>query len=95
MLIFAEGTRSKDGRLAAFKRGPFYIAIETGAPIVPVAISGTQTIMRKGSFAIRPGVARIQMLPAIDPANYESRDELMRVVRDAIAEALPSEMKPL
>jgi 1-acyl-sn-glycerol-3-phosphate acyltransferase len=95
MLIFAEGTRSKDGRLAAFKRGPFYIAIETGAPIVPVAISGTQTIMRKGSFAIRPGVARIQMLPAIAPANYESRDELMRVVRDAIAEALPSEMKPL
>jgi len=94
ILIFAEGTRSRDGRLAAFKRGPFYLAKETGAPIVPVAISGTQTMMRKGSAAITPGVARIAMLPAIDPARYETREELMTAVRAAIAEALPEEMQP-
>ena len=93
ILIFAEGTRSKDGRLAAFKRGPFYLAMETGAPIVPIAISGTQTMMRKGSWAIRPGVARVQMLPAIDPAKYETRDELMAAAREAIAAALPEEMR--
>jgi 1-acyl-sn-glycerol-3-phosphate acyltransferase len=95
ILIFAEGTRSKDGRLAAFKRGPFYLAKETGAPIVPVAISGTQTMMRKGSAAITPGVAKIAMLPAIDPKMFATREELMRAVRAAIAEALPEEMLPL
>jgi len=94
MVIFVEGTRSKDGRLAAFKRGPFYLAMETGAPIVPVAISGTQTMMRKGSAAIAPGVARIAMLPAIDPARYATREELMAAVRTAIAAALPEEMQP-
>ena len=47
MLIFAEGTRSKDGRLAAFKRGPFFLAKETGAPIVPMVITGTEKMMRK------------------------------------------------
>jgi 1-acyl-sn-glycerol-3-phosphate acyltransferase len=94
MLIFAEGTRSKDGRLASFKRGPFYLAEETGAPIVPVAISGTQTMMRKGSAAIMPGVARIVMLPAIYPAGFGTREELMAAVRAAIAAALPQEMRP-
>jgi len=95
ILIFAEGTRSKDGRLAAFKRGPFYLAKETGAPIVPVAVSGTQAMMRKGSAAITPGVAKIAMLPAIDPAAYGTRDELMAAVRAAIAAALPMDMKPV
>ena len=95
ILIFAEGTRSKDGRLAAFKRGPFYLAMETGAPIVPIAISGTQTMMRKHSAAIRPGVAKIELLPAIYPAGFATRDELMKAVREAIAAALPVEMRPV
>jgi 1-acyl-sn-glycerol-3-phosphate acyltransferase len=95
ILIFAEGTRSKDGRLAAFKRGPFYLAMETGAPIVPVAISGTEKMMRKHSAAIHPGVARIQMLPPIYPADFESRESLMAAVKSAIANALPPQMHPL
>jgi len=94
-LVFPEGTRSKDGRLAPFKRGPFYLAKETGAPIIPVAISGTQKLMRKGSAAITPGSAKIQMLAAIDPAAYTTREELMAAVRTAIAAALPEEMRPL
>jgi 1-acyl-sn-glycerol-3-phosphate acyltransferase len=95
ILIFAEGTRSKDGRLAAFKRGPFYLAQETGACIIPVAISGTEKMMRKHSAAILPGTARIQMLPPIDPAKYATREELMHAVREAIANALPQEMRPV
>jgi len=95
ILIFAEGTRSKDGRLAAFKRGPFYLAMETGAPIVPIVISGTQTMMCKHSAAINPGVARIQMLPPIDPAHYTTRDELMDAVRREMIAALPEEMRPI
>ena len=94
-LVFAEGTRSKDGRLGTFKGGPFYLAMETQAPIVPVAISGTQKLMPKGSAWIRPGVARVEMLPAIWPAGFENREALMLAVREAIREALPEEMRPV
>ena len=93
ILVFPEGTRSKDGRLSAFKKGPFFLAEETKATIVPVAISGTQYMMSKGSFAVTPGVARIEFLRAIEPRDYATRDELMAAVRAAIDAALPVEMK--
>jgi 1-acyl-sn-glycerol-3-phosphate acyltransferase len=94
ILVYPEGTRSRDGRLSTFKKGPFFLAKETQAPIVPIALSGTQTMMHKGSNAIVPGLARIQMLPAVEPSKYETREELLLAVRSAIAEALPPEMKP-
>jgi 1-acyl-sn-glycerol-3-phosphate acyltransferase len=94
VLFFAEGTRSESGRLLAFKRGPFYLAMETGAPIVPIAISGTEKMMRKHSAAVTPGVAKVQMLRAINPAGYKTRDELMRAARAAMIAALPEEMRP-
>jgi 1-acyl-sn-glycerol-3-phosphate acyltransferase len=94
ILVFPEGTRSLDGRLSTFKKGPFYLAQETQAPIVPVAISGTQTMMRKGSAAITPGLARVQLLPMIEPSQFATRDELIAAVRGAIAEALPEAMRP-
>ncbi|WP_263368209.1 lysophospholipid acyltransferase family protein [Edaphobacter bradus] len=95
MVVFPEGTRSRDGRLQAFKKGPFYLAMETQAPVVPIVISGTQTMMKKGSAAITPGVARVRFLPAIEPSQYGTREHLLRAVREEIAEALPEEMKPL
>jgi 1-acyl-sn-glycerol-3-phosphate acyltransferase len=94
IVVYPEGTRSLDGRLSTFKKGPFFLAKETQAPIVPIAVSGTQTMMRKGSSAITPGLARIELLPAIEPSKYTTREELMFAVRSAIAEALPPEMKP-
>ena len=94
ILVYPEGTRSPDGRLSMFKKGPFFLAQETQAPIIPIALSGTQTMMRKGSNAITPGLARIRVLPAIEPSRYATREELMAAVRSAIAEALPPEMQP-
>ena len=94
ILVYPEGTRSLDGRLSTFKKGPFFLAQETHAPIVPIAVSGTETMMRKGSYAIRPGLARLEVLPAIEPLKYETREDLMLAVRIAIADALPPEMKP-
>ncbi len=93
--VFPEGTRSVDGRLSAFKKGPFFLAHQTLAPIVPVAISGTERMMRKGSVAIAPEMARVQFLAPIDPAQYATREDLMRAVHRAIATALPAAMRPL
>ena len=95
ILVFPEGTRSRDGRLQAFKKGPFYLAMETGAPVVPVVISGTEKMMRKGSAAIVPGVARVQVLPVIESSAFANREDLLRAVRAEIAGALPEEMRPL
>ena len=81
MIVFPEGTRSKDGRLQAFKKGPFFLAEDTKVPIVPIAISGTQNMMRKGSFAVMPGVAKVEFLKAIEPGEYATRDALMAAVR--------------
>jgi 1-acyl-sn-glycerol-3-phosphate acyltransferase len=94
ILVYPEGTRSPDGRLSAFKKGPFFLAQQTLAPIVPIAISGTQSMMHKGSVAIVPEVARIQVLPVVEPSQYANREETLRAVRLAIARALPEEMKP-
>ncbi len=95
ILVFPEGTRSVSGRLSAFKKGPFFLARETQAPIVPVAVSGTQGMMRKGSFAVYPGSAKVELLAAIEPRDYATREELMAAVHGALAAALPEEMKPL
>ncbi len=94
ILVYPEGTRSLDGRLSAFKKGPFFLAQQTQAPIVPIAVSGTQDMMRKGSSAITPGVAHVQLLPAIRPGDFATREELMQAVRTAIASVLPVEMQP-
>jgi len=95
IVVFPEGTRAIDGRLSAFKKGPFFLAMQTGAAIVPVAISGTETMMRKGSSLVTPGIARIEMLQVIHPAEYATREALMAAVHEAIAKALPDRMKPV
>ncbi|HMG85057.1 MAG TPA: lysophospholipid acyltransferase family protein [Terracidiphilus sp.] len=90
---FVEGTRSKDGRMLPFKKGPFYLAQETGAPCIPVSIWGTETMMSKGSMRIRPGTAHVTFHPPIFPADYASREDLMAAVRTAIASGLPEWMR--
>jgi len=90
---FVEGTRSTDGRLLPFKKGPFYLAMQTGAPCIPVSLYGTETMMAKGSNRIRPGVGHVVFHPPVNPADYASREELMQAVRDSIASGLPEWMR--
>ena len=89
---FVEGTRSRDGRMLPFKKGPFYLAMETGAPCVPVSIHGTESMMSKGSARVRPSTAYIAFHQPLDPHSYGSREELMEAVRAAIASGLPEWM---
>ena len=90
---FVEGTRSPDGRLLPFKKGPFYLAMESGAPCIPVSIYGTETMMARGSARIHPGTAHIVFHPPILPGNYATREELSQAVRAAIASGLPEWMQ--
>jgi 1-acyl-sn-glycerol-3-phosphate acyltransferase len=90
---FVEGTRSPDGRMLPFKKGPFFLAMAAGAPCIPVSIYGTQKILRKGSLCMHPGTAHVVFHPAIDPAGFSTREELIGAVRAAIASGLPEWMR--
>jgi 1-acyl-sn-glycerol-3-phosphate acyltransferase len=90
---FVEGMRSFDGRMLAFKKGPFYLAKESGALCVPVSIYGTEKIIPRGSNRIHPGTAHVVFHAPIDPAGYATREELSEAVRAAIASALPEWMR--
>jgi 1-acyl-sn-glycerol-3-phosphate acyltransferase len=93
IMTFVEGTRSKDGRMLPFKKGPFYLAFETGAPCIPVSIYGTEKLMAKGSFAIKGGTAHVVFHPPVYPRDYETREHLLRAVRESIASGLPEWMR--
>jgi 1-acyl-sn-glycerol-3-phosphate acyltransferase len=90
---FVEGTRSRDGRMLPFKKGPFYLAMETDAPCVPVSIHGTESMMAKGSLRIKPGTAHIIFHPPLNPHDFATREDLMAAVREAIASGLPQWMR--
>jgi 1-acyl-sn-glycerol-3-phosphate acyltransferase len=90
---FVEGTRSKDGRLLPFKKGPFYLAMETGAPCIPVSLFGTESMMAKGSVRIRPGTAHLIFHDPVYPVDFATREELLIAVRTAIASGLPEWMR--
>lgn len=93
MTIYPEGTRSPDGRLLPFKKGPFHLAAETGFPIVPVTILGTEEMMPKGSNIAKSGTATLVFHSPIDPKQFSTREELIEAVRQAINSALPAERR--
>lgn len=90
---FVEGTRSPDGRMLPFKKGPFYLAMETGAPCIPISIHGTETMMAKGSLRIRPGLAHIVFHQPVNPRDFATREELLAAVRASVASGLPEWMR--
>lgn len=93
MIIYPEGTRSTDGRLLPFKKGPFHLAMDSAVPVVPVTILGTYESWPKNRFALRPGTAVVVFHPPVNPQNFSDRDGLMNAVRDTIASALPPERR--
>ncbi len=93
MTVYPEGTRSPDGRLLPFKKGPFHLAIETGVSVVPITMLGTYEMMPKGSMFTKGGTATVVFHPPMDPKLYASREELMQAVHDVINSALPEDKR--
>jgi 1-acyl-sn-glycerol-3-phosphate acyltransferase len=93
MTIYVEGKRSFDGKLLPFKKGPFYLAMECGVPVVPMTIVGTYYAMPKARFAIKPGLVKVIFHPPIEPKDFGTREWLMEKVRAAIDSGLPEECR--
>src|SRR5438445_1080517 len=93
MTIFVEGKRSFDGKLLPFKKGPFYLAMECGVPVIPITIVGTHFAMPKTRFAIKPAKVRVIFHPPINPKDFGSRECLMEKVRSVIETGLPEEYR--
>ncbi|HWW76462.1 MAG TPA: lysophospholipid acyltransferase family protein, partial [Pyrinomonadaceae bacterium] len=88
--VFAEGTRARPGELLPFKKGGFYMALEAGVPVVPVAMKYTDELMGKGTGVARPGTIEMVVLPPI-PTQGLTGDDVKRLAdqtRAAIAEEL-------
>lgn len=69
VIIFPEGTRSRDGRIGRFHKGAFHIAEAVGAPIVPVLLHGFGEAMSKGDALLKNATITMRPLPAIPPGD--------------------------
>ena len=90
VVVFPEGSRTLDGRMHAFRRGAFSLAVEFGLPVVPITIDGAYTILRRGSFLPRPGRITLTIhkpIEAPEGGRHELAD-LMDKSYKAIASAL-------
>jgi len=92
VVVFAEGTRSPDGRLLPFKKGGFVLALKAGVPIVPVSIRGGRAVLPKGSLRVRPGTIEVVFGAAVPTSGYtlETKESLIAAVRDRITAGLES-----
>lgn len=91
VLLFAEGTRSHDGTLQPFKRGPFYLAVRSGVPVVPVTINGSYDVLPRHSWLVRSGTITLVLSDPIQPPRMNGKEtelELRDRVRSVIQQNL-------
>jgi 1-acyl-sn-glycerol-3-phosphate acyltransferase len=88
LVLFPEGTRSRDGSLLPFKRGPFILAMQSGAPVVAVSIVGATRLLPKGRLLLKAGTISVTFHPPLRPADFPDKEELMEAVRSAIEAGL-------
>lgn len=96
LIVFPEGTRSRDGRIGAFKAGSFLLALQAGLPVVPLSIVGSRHVMTKGQLTTRPGEVRLivhepvttTLTPDPSPADVRA---LAAAVRDVVKTAPDAE----
>ncbi|HEY5995599.1 MAG TPA: lysophospholipid acyltransferase family protein [Candidatus Deferrimicrobiaceae bacterium] len=79
VMFFPEGHRSRTGRLLPFYSGAFRMAIETGLPVVPLLIAGTDVLLPPGNFRLHPARVRMRALPPVDPAAFAGTNGARRL----------------
>jgi len=89
VMIFPEGTRSRDGTILPFKKGGFVLAVDAGVPIVPIILTGTRSIMSKGRLRVFSGNVTMEIGKPVDTSGYtrETKDDLIERVRTIICDA--------
>lgn len=93
LIVFPEGTRSADGRVGAFKGGSLYPGVQAGLPIVPVSVSGSRHVMKKGRLMTCPGEVEVTIHPPI-PTEAAAEPDIRQVralasrVREIIAQSV-------
>lgn len=90
VVIFPEGTRSRDGKPGAFKRGAFKLAKELDLPILPITINGTKSILPAGTLDLMPGKASMTIHAPIDIT--DSRDDNLTQLMDLAYKRITSEL---
>ena len=96
--VFAEGRRAMPGELLPFKKGAIHLALQTGAPIVPVAITNTDWMMGKKQGVLYPGTIEVHMLPPIETEGKNAKEDLMDLLaetRAAVASVLSKEAEKM
>jgi len=90
VIIFPEGTRTRDGKMQDFKAGAMVLAIKSGVDIVPLAIRGSYEILPKGKLLIKPGNISIQVGDPIATGKYTSKDKhtLAKILHEDVAKLL-------
>ena len=94
LIVFPEGTRSGDGKVAPFKGGSFLVALEAGLPVVPISVVGSRHVMLKGRLATYPGHVRVVVHAPIETASLQASDarDLAVRVRDIVASAAEADL---
>jgi 1-acyl-sn-glycerol-3-phosphate acyltransferase len=93
VMIFAEGTRSPTGELGKFKNGAFRLAIETGCPILPIAVSGCHSALRPKDWRLGYSTAEVRVLAPIEVAGLTTKD--MYALRDQARSVIAAEIEVL
>lgn len=94
VIIFPEGTRSRNGELGEFRRGAFNLATRSGKLIVPITIIGSNIIMPKGKYSINSGEVTVIFNPPLEPPQNptaKEEKEMMKLTRNIIEKNLCSE----
>ncbi|HEU0012052.1 MAG TPA: lysophospholipid acyltransferase family protein, partial [Longimicrobium sp.] len=94
VVIFAEGTRARNGRLQPFKKGAFVLGAQTGIPLIPTVVANSYNIMRPDTFIVRPATIHVYFEPPI-PSEGRSPDELMRATRAVMVRRLVAAGEPI
>jgi 1-acyl-sn-glycerol-3-phosphate acyltransferase len=96
LIVFPEGTRSATGRVARFRTGIFSLAIESGVPVVPVAVRGSRHVMKKGRLMTCPGEVSLEVFDPIPTAGLTKDDAkaLAARVQDVVERAVAGDEDP-